>query len=238
MMSLEVTKMTNPNPTAIITGGSRGLGLELARGLSHRGYRLALVARRQADLESASSDLGGEVLTIAADVSRDAELIAERTVERFGVVDLLVNNASTIGPSPMPLLADYPWQELARVFRVNTLAPLHLSQLLLPHFSKEGIILNISSDAARENYPGWGGYGASKAALEYLSKTWAEETGRRIYVVDPGDMNTRMHQLAEPGVDLSALPGPEAPVPFLLQLLEGAPEGFGRFQASGAEALL
>lgn len=231
MMVLEVRQMTKRQTTALITGASRGLGRELARALAQRGYSLSLVARRGPALHQLATELGPNALAIVADVAQDAEQIVAQTVERFGSIELLVNNASTIGPSPMPRLADYPWTELERVFRVNTLAPFHLTQLTLPHMAEEGVVLNISSDAGVENYPGWGGYGASKAALEHLSRTFAEETGRRIYVVDPGDMDTEMHRQAEPGVDLSHLPGPEAPVPFLMDLLERSPEGFGRFQA-------
>ena len=129
----------------------------------------------------------------------------------------------------------YPWRELERVFRVNVLAPLHLTQLVLPGMKERGAgtIINVSSDAGVEAYPGWGGYGASKAALEHLARTLAAEldgTGVRVYAVDPGDMNTEMHRLAEPGVDLSGLPGPAASAPAFVQLVVDAPAS-GRFQA-------
>jgi NAD(P)-dependent dehydrogenase (short-subunit alcohol dehydrogenase family) len=136
----------------------------------------------------------------------------------------------------MPALPSYPPDELARVFQVNVIAPLQLMQFVLPGMREQGTgtIVNVTSDAAIQAYPGWGGYGASKAALEQLSKVLAAElegTGVRIYLVDPGDMNTRLHQEAEPGVDLSHLPGPEIPAPFFLDLIDRESAPFGRFEA-------
>ncbi len=205
--------------TALITGASRGLGLALAHQLDRIGVRLALVARNQRELKSAAADLTGKPLLVAADVAEEAETIAERLWEQFPGLDLLVNNASTVGPSPMPALADYPWYELERVFRVNALAPLHLTQLLLPQLRAQAAVINVTSDAAVANYPGWGGYGAGKAALEHLTRTLMVELPQfRFYLVDPGDMNTQMHREAEPGVDLSHLPGPESSARFLAEL--------------------
>jgi NAD(P)-dependent dehydrogenase (short-subunit alcohol dehydrogenase family) len=160
-------------------------------------------------------------------VAEIAEQLAERALFRFGRVDVLVNNASTIGPSPMPRLEDYPWNELLQVFRVNVVAPLHLTQLLLPSMKERGsgVIINISSDAGVNAYPGWGGYGASKAALEHASRTLAAElagTGVRVVSVDPGDMDTEMHRLAEPGADLSHLPHPSSVAPSIVSRLEAA----------------
>ncbi len=154
-----------------------------------------------------------------------AKRLVQEGLSRFGRIDALINNASTIGPSPMPALDAYPTDALAEVFQVNTIAPLYLAQLVLPGMRERGsgVILNITSDAGVQAYPGWGGYGASKAALEHLSRTLAAElegSGVRVYVVDPGDMNTVMHQEAEPGVDLSHLPGPEASAPALVMLVE------------------
>jgi short-subunit dehydrogenase len=207
-------------PVALITGASQGLGLEVARILATRGYALVLNARRADKLQQAANELSQitEVEAVAGDVSEIAEQLAERALFRFGRVDVLVNNASTIGPSPMPRLDDYPWEELLQVFRVNVVAPLHLTQLLLPNMKERGagVILNISSDAGVNSYPGWGGYGASKAALAHASRTLAAElegTGIRVVSVDPGDMDTEMHRLAEPGVDLSHLPHPSAVAP-------------------------
>jgi NAD(P)-dependent dehydrogenase (short-subunit alcohol dehydrogenase family) len=140
----------------------------------------------------------------------------------------------------MPPLERYGWRDLERVLRVNVLAPLHLSQLVLPGMRERrgGVIINVSSDAGVEAYPGWGGYGASKAALEHLSRTLAAElegTGVRVYAVDPGDMNTEMHRLAEPGVDLSGLPGPEVSAPEFVRLVEDERAPFARVQAQRVE---
>jgi len=223
---------------AVITGASRGLGREIAQQFAARGARLALVARGEADLRTVTEDLARttDVLAIAGDVSEEAEQIAAAALDRFGHVDVLVNNASEIGPSPMPPLERYPWDALLRVLRVNAVAPLHLTQLLLPQMKArgDGVIINVSSDAAVQAYPGWGGYGASKAALEHLSRILAAElegSGIRVYVVDPGDMNTEMHRLAEPGADLSHLPGPEVPAPAFVRLLEDERAPWGRFEA-------
>lgn len=222
----------------VITGASRGLGREIARQFSRRGARLVLVARGEAALRDLAEELAGttEVLAVAADVGEDAEQIAQAALGRFGRVDVLINNASEIGPSPMPSLDAYPWDALLRVLRINAVAPLHLIQLLLPQMKarREGVIINVTSDAGVQAYPGWGGYGASKAALEHLSRVLAAElegSGVRIYVVDPGDMNTEMHRQAEPGVDLSGLPGPEVPAPAFVHLVEEESAPSGRFEA-------
>jgi NAD(P)-dependent dehydrogenase (short-subunit alcohol dehydrogenase family) len=143
----------------------------------------------------------------------------------------------------MPALEAYRWQDLERVLRVNVLAPLHLTQLVLPGMRarREGVVINVTSDAGVEAYAGWGGYGASKAALEHLSRTLAAElegTGIRVYAVDPGDMNTEMHRLAEPGVDLSGLPGPEVAAPRFVSLVEQETAPSGRFQAMATESVV
>lgn len=223
---------------AVITGASRGLGREIARWYADAGAKLVLVARDETALKDAAEDLAArtEVVAIAADVSEDAEGIAQAALDRFGRVDVLVNNASEIGPSPMPTLDAYPWDVLLHVFKVNAVAPLHLIQLILPQMRSrgEGVIINVTSDAGVQAYAGWGGYGASKAALEQLSRVLAAElegTGVRIYVVDPGDMNTEMHRRAEPGVDLSHLPGPEVPAPAFVWLVEHERAPYGRFEA-------
>jgi NAD(P)-dependent dehydrogenase (short-subunit alcohol dehydrogenase family) len=230
--------MTEERDVALITGASKGLGLEVAHALAKRGMKLVAVARHREPLLAAAADLAREteVEPVAADVSEDAERIVEAAIRRFGRVDVLVNNASELGPSPMPALADYDWRELERVLRVNVLAPLHLAQLVLPGMRarRRGVIINVTSDAGVEAYPGWGGYGASKAALEHVSRTLAvelEETGVRVYVVDPGDMDTEMHRLAEPGVDLSDLPGPSAAAPAFVSLIEHETAPFARVQA-------
>ena len=223
---------------ALVTGASQGLGLEIAKAYARHGVKLVIAARGEDDLEAVASDLRQqtEVVALALDVSQEAERLVEAGLERFGRMDVLVNNASQLGPSPMPTLEEYPWQDLQWVFRVNVLAPLHLAQLVLPGMRArgEGVIINVTSDAGVEAYPGWGGYGASKAALEHVSRTLGAELegiGIRVYVVDPGDMNTAMHRLAEPGVDLSGLPGPEASAPAFVQLLEQETAPFARIKA-------
>ena len=223
---------------ALISGASKGLGLEIARAYADRGAKLVIAARGHEALNSAEAELREktDVVALAVDVSREAELVVQAAMQAFGRIDVLVNNASELGPSPMPALADYPWQSLERVLRVNVLAPLHLAQLVLPGMRErgEGVIINVSSDAGVEAYPGWGGYGASKAALEHLSRTLGAElegTGVRVYCVDPGDMNTEMHQLAEPGADLSGLPGPEVAAPAFVHLVERETAPFARAKA-------
>jgi NAD(P)-dependent dehydrogenase (short-subunit alcohol dehydrogenase family) len=223
--------------TILITGASSGLGLALADLLAQRGARLVIAARGDAALRTAAARLSKrtEVLAVTADVSEEAERIVAEGLSRFGRIDALVNNASELGPSPMPELAALDWEAFERILRVNAIAPLHLIQLLLPQMRERGAgtIINISSDAGVNAYPGWGGYGASKAALEHLSRTLnaeLEDTGIRVLAVDPGDMNTTMHQLAEPGVDLSELAKPEQVAPAIIALLENdAPAG--RYQA-------
>jgi NAD(P)-dependent dehydrogenase (short-subunit alcohol dehydrogenase family) len=210
-------------PTAIITGASRGLGRALADALADRGWRLVIDARNADELEAARAELGRrtEVLAVAGDVAdawhrgRLMWLAGER-------IDLLVNNASTLGAAPLPALADYPLAELERALAVNVVAPLALIQLALPRMPTGARIVNVTSDAAVEAYEGWGGYGATKAALEQISNVLAaERPDLRVYAVDPGDMNTRMHQEAFPGEDISDRPSPRESVPGLLALVEG-----------------
>jgi NAD(P)-dependent dehydrogenase (short-subunit alcohol dehydrogenase family) len=207
-------------PTAIVTGASRGLGLALSRALAPRGWRLVLDAREAGPLEAAAAEIPGAV-ALPGDVADPRH--REALVEAAGTpIDLLVNNASLLGPSPQPALADYPLDVLEAVYRVNVLAPLALIQLALPRLSPGARILNVTSDAAVEPYEGWGGYGSSKAALEQLTAILAaEHPDRRVYAVDPGDMNTRMHQAAFPGEDISDRAAPEERVPGLLRLIEG-----------------
>jgi NAD(P)-dependent dehydrogenase (short-subunit alcohol dehydrogenase family) len=224
----------------LITGASRGLGLEIARRFAQRRMPLVITARGAAALERAADELRAltEVVALAGDVgeSDQAERLVRAALARFGRIDVLINNASAIGPSPMPPLEAYPLEALAQVFRVNVLAPLRLAQLVLPGMRERGagVIVNVTSDAGVQAYPGWGGYGASKAALEHVSRTLAAElegSGVRVYIVDPGDMNTQMHREAEPGVDLSHLPGPELSAPAFLHLIERERAAFGRFEA-------
>ena len=221
--------------TAIVTGASRGLGLALARRLAARGWNLVVDARDENALTAAHATFAvpGRTTAIAGDVAdphhrRDLVAAAERT----GRLDVLVNNASALGPSPMPPLANLEPSALEHVLRTNLVAPLALIQEALPLLAAtSGRILNITSDAAVEGYEGWGGYGASKAGLEQLSNVLAaEQPDLRVYWVDPGDMRTQMHQDAFPGEDISDRPPPEESVPGLLALIEGDHPS-GRYQA-------
>ena len=217
-------------PTAIVTGASRGLGLALTRSLVERGWRVVVDARDGQALTAAVKGVTG-VQAIAGDVADPAH--RQALVDAAGPhIELLVNNASLLGPSPQPALADYPLDTLRRVYEVNTIAPLALAQLILPRLRARGAILNVTSDAGAEAYEGWGGYGSSKAALEQVSAILAAERPElRIYAVDPGDMRTQMHQEAFPGEDISDRPPPEDSAPGLLALIEGTLPS-GRYQAS------
>jgi len=221
-------------PTAIVTGASRGLGRALAAALADRGWRLVLDARDGAALERTAAELRGRaersgderaargrIVALAGDVADPWHRHA--LIDAAGdAINLVVNNASDLGPSPLPPLAELPLDRLEQVLRVNVLAPLAVAQLALPKLVEGARVVNVTSDAAVEPYAGWGGYGASKAALEQLTAVLAaEHPGLRIYAVDPGDMNTRMHQDAFPGEDISDRPPPEASVPGLLALIEG-----------------
>jgi len=219
-------------PLAIITGASRGLGLALSRALARRGWALVIDARGAEALNRAERELAQltDVVAVAGDV---ADLDHRRALIAAAgeQIDLLVNNASVLGPSPQPALSGYPLEQLEHVYRVNALAPLALIQLTLPRLVDGARIINITSDAALEPYPGWGGYGSSKAALEQLSAILAAEHPElRVYAVDPGDMRTQMHQEAFPGEDISDRPPPEESVPLLLALIEGQLHS-GRYRA-------
>jgi NAD(P)-dependent dehydrogenase (short-subunit alcohol dehydrogenase family) len=226
-------------PTAIITGASRGLGLALARALARDGWRLVIDARGSGALQRAATELSalGEVVAIPGDVTDPAHRteLVEAAGER---IDLLVNNASHLGPSPQPPLQDLALDDLARILGVNVLAPLALIQLALDRMPAGATIIDVTSDAAVEAYGGWGGYGASKAALEQLTAILAVEHPQlRVHAVDPGDMNTAMHQAAFPGEDISDRPPPEDSVPGLLALIErDVPSGRHRAQDLTAAA--
>ncbi len=226
--------------TAIITGGSRGLGLALARSLVVDGWHVVIDARSEAELEGARRELAtlGSVRAVAGDIT-DADhrrALVAAAVGAGGGIDLLVHNASHLGPSPQPALADYPLADFARVYEVNVVAPLALTQLALPVVRPGARIIAVSSDAGVEAYEGWGGYGSSKAALEHLFAVLAaERPDLRVLRVDPGDMNTRMHQEAFPGEDISDRPPPEDSVPGLRALIDGDLPS-GRYQARAVTA--
>jgi NAD(P)-dependent dehydrogenase (short-subunit alcohol dehydrogenase family) len=216
-------------PTAIITGASRGLGLAIARALDERGWRLVLDARGAAGLDAATSDLTNAVALPGdvADPRHRSALVALAGPQ----IDLLINNASVLGPSPQPELAQYPIDVLERVYRVNVIAPLALTQLALPHIPDGGTIINVTSDAGIEAYDGWGGYGSSKAAFEqWTAILGVERPHLRIYAVDPGDMRTQMHQEAFPDEDISDRALPQESVPAFLALLDGHLQN-GRYRA-------
>jgi NAD(P)-dependent dehydrogenase (short-subunit alcohol dehydrogenase family) len=224
-------------PIALITGASRGLGRATARALADRGWTLVVDARREQELADATRGLT-DVVAIPGDVT-DPDHRARLTaaIDRLGRLDLLVNNASRLGASPLPALRHYPLGELRLVYEANVFAPLCLIQRLAGALAATaGTIVNISSDAAAEAYPGWGGYGSAKAALDQLTAVLAtEEPELRCYAFDPGDMRTEMHQLAFPGEDISDRPGPESVVPALLRLISERPAS-GRYRASDLTA--
>jgi NAD(P)-dependent dehydrogenase (short-subunit alcohol dehydrogenase family) len=212
---------------AIITGASRGLGRALAAGLAGTGWRLVIDGRDGDALAEARWAMPGEVIALAGDVTDPAHRAAlVAAANELGGPDLLVNNAGILGPSPQPPLGAYPPRVLREVYEVNVIAPLALTQLALPALrAARGALVNITSDAAIEPYPGWGGYGSAKAAMEQASRVLAaEEPELRVWAVDPGDLRTRMHQEAFPGEDISDRPLPETVVPAFLRLLADRPE--------------
>jgi NAD(P)-dependent dehydrogenase (short-subunit alcohol dehydrogenase family) len=222
-------------PIAIVTGGSRGLGAALATRLTRQGWKLVIDGRGGDELDRAAAQFGSAAVAVRGDVAEESHRRALiSAAETLGGLDALVLNASHLGPSPQPALADYPLEELERVYAVNVFAPVRLVQLALPLLDVSrpaGRIVSITSDAGVEAYEGWGGYGSSKAALEHLTRILAvEHPALRVYVVDPGDMNTQMHQEAFPGEDISDRPPPETSVPGLIEILEGDLPS-GRYQA-------
>ena len=205
-------------PVALITGASRGLGLAFARALAGEGWSLVLDARNEQDLRTTAPAGAVVVPGDVSDPEHRQQLLEAVAVQ--GRLDLLVNNASHLGPSPQPLLRHYPLGDLRRVLEVDVVAPLALVQLLLP-LLRGGTVVNVSSDAGAEPYEGWGGYGSAKAALDQLTAVLAlEEPHLRVQSFDPGDMRTQMHQEAFPGEDISDRPLPETVVPAMLRLLD------------------
>ena len=226
---------SQPCPVAIVTGASRGFGKAVTAALLDRGWAVVGDARRAPELETTARELNSSrLIALPGDVTdashRDA-LVAAAT--KAGPLRLLVNNASRLGPSPQPALADYPPSELWAVYQTNLFAPLALIQAALPTLTDNaGVIVNLTSDAAVEPYPGWGGYGSSKAALDQLSAVLATEAlAVAVYAFDPGDMRTEMHQAAFPGEDISDRAEPESVVPALLRLLDTRPAS-GRYRAA------
>lgn len=209
--------------TALITGGSAGLGLALVRALHDDGWEVIADARDAQRLVAAVDGLD-RVTAVPGDITDPSHRAALREeVRRLGGLDLLVHNASTLGPTPLRPLGWLSPDELAEIWTVNAAAPVALTTLLLPHFRESALLVSISSDAAVEHYDTWGGYGAAKAALDHLTLTLGVETGLRAYAVDPGDMRTAMHQAAFPGEDISDRPLPETVVPRLLTLIADPP---------------
>ena len=224
--------MTSPKtsaaPTAVVTGASQGLGYELSRALAERGWHLVVDARTPDAIHSAAERFGPGATAIAGDVTDPAHRTAIRdAVRSAGRLDLLVNNASTIGVSPMPRLAEADPSTLRQIYETNVIAPLALTRALLPYLlDARGTVVNISSDAAVETYEGWGGYGPSKSALDHATAILAEEQPTiAAYAFDPGDMRTALHQAAFPDEDISDRPLPESVVPALLRLVETRPTG-------------
>jgi NAD(P)-dependent dehydrogenase (short-subunit alcohol dehydrogenase family) len=222
-------------PVAIVTGGSRGFGRALTAALLDRGWKVVLDARRTAELDATATALNSpRLIAIPGDVTDPAHRAALIVAAiDAGPLRLLVNNASRLGPSPQPALAHYLAADLRTVYNVNVFAPLALIQAALYALTQnDGVIVNLTSDAAVEAYEGWGGYGSSKAALDHLSAILAAETPAvPVYAFDPGDMRTEMHQAAFPGEDISDRAEPESVVPAFLRLLDSRPTP-GRYRAS------
>ncbi|WP_226647340.1 SDR family NAD(P)-dependent oxidoreductase [Mesobacillus subterraneus] len=232
----------------MITGASKGLGKALTLAFAREGARLAICSRSEKSLEKVKQEaegLGAEVLAIRADVSQpgDVERFVALTQEAYGQIDVLINNASVLGPSPMPLLLDYPEEDFAEVLRVNVVSAFLVSQRVIPVMLErnEGSIINVTSAAGHVGYAGWGAYGISKFAVEGLTQTWADElsdTNVRVNMVDPGEMDTEMHQLAVPDCDYP-LAKPEEVVGIFLHLASDQAKDINgqRFEAQSEEGL-
>ena len=228
---------------AVITGASRGLGRAMSLAFAREGADLVLCARGEGALKEVAEEArarGANVLTVTADMglTRDVERLVVMALERFDRVDILVNNASELGPTPLPYLIDYPPHVFNDVVKVNLMAPFHLIWSLLGGMlqRREGVIINVSSDVAVNGYAGWGAYSVSKAALDGLTRTWAaelEDTGVRIYAIDPGDMNTDMHRAALPDDDPAELADPTEVAEAFVELATGRVDpAAGRLEAS------
>lgn len=230
----------------MITGASRGLGRALTLAFAKEGAKLAICSRSQESLlrvKKEAAHLGAQVLAVTADISkpRDVERFVAMTEEAYGQIDVLINNASILGPSPMPLLLDYPEEDFAEVLRVNAISPFLVTRRVIPGMMErnEGSIINVTSEAGHTGYAGWGAYGISKFAVEGLTQTWADElseTNVRVNMVDPGEMDTEMHQLAVPNCDY-LLAKPEEVVDIFLYLASEKSIGINgqRFEAQAEE---
>lgn len=217
--------MTNKK-TALITGASKGLGFALAENLIHNGWNVLINARHAKELLEAKNHLAQftDVIAVSGDVRDEIHLLqlAEALQSHHWRLDLVVNNASCLGISPMPRLLDHPIEDLHLIFHTNMIAPISLLQKVRPYLKKNATIINISSDAGAEAYETWGAYGGSKAALDHMTAILAKEyPAYKFYAFDPGDMRTDMHQAAFSGEDISDRPLPiEKAVPALMQLIE------------------
>jgi NAD(P)-dependent dehydrogenase (short-subunit alcohol dehydrogenase family) len=217
---------------ALVTGASRGLGRALAEGLARAGARVVMVARTEPELRRAADAIaqaGGDVHALVADVSRKEDVypLAGSAAALVGPIDLLVHNASTLGPTPLRLLLDTECEDLQHVLETNLMGPFRLSRAIAGSMAlrQSGTIVHISSDASVNAYERWGAYSVSKAALDHLSRLWAaelEERGVRVLSVDPGEMDTVMHRRALPDADRRTLARPEHVAGRIIELLEDA----------------
>jgi NAD(P)-dependent dehydrogenase (short-subunit alcohol dehydrogenase family) len=236
----------NPNDkTALVTGASRGLGRALAERLAAEGARVVLVARGEAEVEEAAAAIrkrGGAAFAIAADVGEKEAVhrIAGRAAALAGPVDLLVHNASTLGPVPLAPLLDTACEDFERAFAVNVLGPFRLSKIVAGAMAvrRSGVVVSVTSDASVNAYSTWGAYGVTKAALDHLTRIWAAElegTGVKMLTVDPGEMDTRMHAEAMPDADRASLASPDLVAARIVRLIsrEGWKSG-DRVEAASA----
>ncbi len=227
-------KTNQVNKTALITGASRGLGLALARQLAKEGWQLIINGRNAQALKTAAEELSllTSVIAISGNVIDEIHLLQFiDAAEKTNGIDLVINNASTLGASPQPKLLEYPIEAIHTIFHTNVIAPLSLLQKVHKHLKTNAKIINTSSDAAQAAYEGWGGYGSSKAALDHLTAILAKEYPQYgIYSIDPGDMRTQMHQEAFPNEDISDRPLPEESVPGFMAIINGDLDS-GRYEA-------
>jgi len=230
-----MTRKVLKDTAALITGASRGLGRALARQLAAKGARVVLIARNATEVAQVAEEIrqaGGTAFAIAADVGdkQAVHRIAGEAAALAGPIDLLINNASTLGPTPLPLLLDTECEDLSSVLEVNLVGPFRLTKIIAGSMALRGggTVVNISSDASVEAYPRWGAYGVSKAALDHLTRIFAvelAETGVQFFAVDPGEMNTRMHADAIPDADPATLADPADIAARIVALVEGSVEG-------------